>query len=73
MKTAVQSLVSAYIDKMGIRYSHVCKATGIDKRALYDILKLRRELRADEYMKICAALDVSPDKFNTEVKEKTTE
>lgn len=64
LKTEVQALVRTYIDSRGIKRNHISRVTGIDKRALSDILCCKRELRADEFMKICAALDVEPNKFD---------
>lgn len=67
MKTAVQKKIRAYVDSKGIKRSHIASASGIDRRALSDIMCCRRELRADEYMKICEALEVEPNEFYTKI------
>ena len=57
--------VSKYFKEKGIMVSTVSEKTGITGGVLYKSIHENptRKLRADEFMKICAFLDVDPRQF----------
>lgn len=58
--------IKTYLDKNGIRYTHVSKKTGIPMNVLSPMLNEKREIKAVEYFTICNALKVSLDEFADE-------
>lgn len=62
---AVTTAVAKYIKEKGIAVSAIIKSTGLTPNAIYPSLcdDPKRKLRADEFMKICAFLEVDPRKF----------
>lgn len=59
----VQTRIAAYLHDKGISCSHVAKKTGISRYRLSYIVNNHTELRADEFEKICIALEVNPSEF----------
>lgn len=59
----VQSRISAYLEKMGISQRSVCKKTGIREDSMSKMLNGKRKMTADEFEKICLALEKSPNDF----------
>lgn len=59
----VQSRISAYLKKMGISQRSVCEKTGIREDAMSAMLNGKRKMTADEFEKICLALEKSPNDF----------
>ena len=59
----VQSRLSEYIRNMGIKQTAICNKTGINKDALCAILAGRRKMSADEFEKICMAIQKQPNDF----------
>lgn len=55
--------IKTYLDKYGIKYSHVSEKTGIPMNILSPILNGKREIKAEEYFAICDALSVSLERF----------
>ncbi len=68
MKNPTEELAQ-YIREKGIRISAIIKATGLNDNALYASLGDRsrerwaRELRADEFLAVCAFIGVNPMDF----------
>ena len=62
--TATKKLAE-YLNRRGISIAAILKATGLSKQPLYMSLGSGRgrELRADEFLKICAFLEVDPMMF----------
>lgn len=58
-------LLATYIKEKGIKLAAISSGTGITKGVLYPSLGSGRgrELRVDEFMKICLFLDVEPTVF----------
>lgn len=50
--------LSEYIEIRGIRQAFIARKIGMNKNALSNTLAGRRKLLADEYIKLCDALDV---------------
>ena len=59
----VQSRISEYIKHMGIKQVIISEKTGISKDALSAILNNKRKMSADEFEKVCIAIEKSPNDF----------
>lgn len=59
----VQSRISEYIKRMGIKQTTICEKTGIPKDALSTMLSNKRKMSADEFEKICIAIEKAPNDF----------
>ena len=61
----ITAAVSQYIQEKGISVLHIAEKTGLRYGAIYPSLcpNPTRKLRADELMRICAFLDMEPNKF----------
>ena len=59
----VQTRVAEYIRNMGIKQTTICEKTGISVSALSAMLTNRRKMTADEFEKICIAIEKSPNDF----------
>ncbi|MCI8800177.1 MAG: helix-turn-helix transcriptional regulator [Lachnospiraceae bacterium] len=55
--------IKAYLNDKGIRQSYVSKKTGIPAPVLNMILNNNRKIEANEYMKICDAINVPLEQF----------
>lgn len=58
-----QQRIGQYIEEHGIRQSFVAQKSGIDLAVFNRIVLNKRAMRADEYEKICIALDKEPNDF----------
>lgn len=67
----VQSRISEYIKKMGIKQRTICEKTGIRVDAMSAILNGKRKMSADEYELICIAIQKEPNDFMLIEKEET--
>ena len=63
--------INAFLINQGIKKKYVAEKTGISENALNLALNEKRRLLADEYIKICIALNVPFDQFVTETDRKT--
>ena len=59
----VQTRVAEYIRNMGIKQTAICEKTGISVSALSAMLTNRRKMTADEFEKICIAIEKEPNDF----------
>lgn len=58
----------------GISIAELARRIGIDKKRLWYVLNGQREMRVDEFLKLCVALRIDPCSFVTrEVVEQITE
>lgn len=55
--------IREYLKANGITQEYIAKKTGMTKQAVSSSLCGARKLSADEYVSICEALGVSPNKF----------
>ncbi len=62
--------IKSYLDKNGIKYSHVSEKTGIPMNVLSPMLNEKREIKATEYFLICNELGVPLDEFAEELERK---
>lgn len=59
----VQSRIADYIRKMGIKQTAICEKTNISAWALSAMMTGRRKMSADEFEKICRAIEKEPNDF----------
>ena len=52
-----------YIRQHGIKLNFVAQKAGIPKQRFYGIMSGRMKLRADEFVRVCDALNVDPKFF----------
>ncbi len=58
----------------GISIAELARRIGIDKKRLWYVLNGQREMRVDEFLKLCVALRIDPRSFVTrEMVEQITE
>jgi len=66
--------VSEYVRQKGFNLSEISRRTGLPYMVLYDSLmneKRDRDLRVDEFLRLCDHLDVDPMQFYTFEPEET--
>lgn len=59
----VQSRVAEYIKRIGIKQAAICQKTGIKAKRMSGILTCSLKMTADEYEKICRAIEKEPNDF----------
>lgn len=59
----VQARIAQYVSDNGIKQTFIADKTGLSKNAISAILTLNRKMSADEYEKICRALNKTPNDF----------
>jgi len=59
----VQSRVAEYVKRLGIKQAAICAKTGINPKRMSGILTCKLKMTADEYEKICRAIEVQPNEF----------
>lgn len=59
----VQTRVIEYINRIGITQAAICKKTGITPNRMSRIMTLAGKMTADEYEKICRAIEKEPNDF----------
>lgn len=59
----VQSRVAEYIKRIGIKQAAICQKTGINPKRMSGILTCSLKMTADEYEKICRAIEKEPNDF----------
>lgn len=69
MKNIVQSALREYVKSHGIKQRYIAEATGMPEYMISDIFCMRREMKADEFMNICAAINKSPNDFTIAEKQ----
>lgn len=63
--------INTYLNEQGIKKKYVAEKTGISENALNLVLNGKRRLLADEYVKICNALNVPFDRFINQDSQKS--
>lgn len=58
-----QERIGEYLEQNGIRQTFVAQKSGIDVAVFNRIILNKRAMRADEYEKICIALNKQPNDF----------
>lgn len=59
----VQGRIAQYVSDNGIKQTFIVEKTGLSKNVVSGILTLSRKMSADEYEKICKALNKTPNDF----------
>ena len=62
-KSMVHERLADYIKANGITQAHICRKTGLSANAVSQILKGEQRLPVDDYVAICAAINVEPSRF----------
>ena len=59
----INEIIACYIKNNGVKQSYISEATGINKNALSSILKGKRKMSADEFLKIILLLNIEIGEF----------
>ena len=59
----VQTRVAEYIKHIGITQASICRKTGIKPKRMHVIMTCNSKMTADEYEKICRAIEKEPNDF----------
>lgn len=62
---AIHEAVEAARQNRGISVAELARRIGIDKKRLWHVLNGQREMRVDEFLKLCVALRIDPRSFVT--------
>lgn len=57
----VRECLRPAIDEKGYKYSHIATEAGLTDQQLSDIMNKRRRLEANEFVKICNAIGMTPN------------
>lgn len=61
----INQMLNEYVTVNGIKQIYISKKTGIDTNTISQILTGKRRILADEFLRICIALDLDPNYFRT--------
>lgn len=64
---ATQGRVADYIREMGIKQSVIASKTGLSEQTVSTIMKGKRKMTIDDFVKICKAIGKEPNDFMEEV------
>lgn len=59
----INEYINTYMEERGIKQSFLAQKTGISQNAISRILRGVRGISAEEFIKICIALDIDPNVF----------
>lgn len=59
----VQRRLFSYVREMGIRQKAICDKTGITIDRMSALFREKTQMTADEYEKVCKAIQKSPNDF----------
>lgn len=59
----INKYINTYMEERGIKQSFLAQKTGISQDAISRILRGVRGISAEEFIKICIALDIDPNVF----------
>lgn len=59
----VQARVAEYIKRLGIKQAEISRKTDIKQKRLSGIMNCSLKMTADEYEKICKAIEKEPNDF----------
>lgn len=67
MKDEIQvaDILKSYISEKCINVSKLARSAGVSYNVLYNVLKDRTTLKADDFIKICNALEMTGDELLT--------
>lgn len=57
----VRDCVKPAIEKTGLKQSVVAERMGLTQQQLCDVINKRRKLEANEFINLCAVLEISPN------------
>ena len=61
---SINKELNDYVTSNGIKQSYICEQTGIHPDIVSRILREARKITAEEFLKICNALNLDPRDFN---------
>lgn len=59
-----QKALSQYVESHGIKQSAIARALGIRPHRVHEIMRLKTEMKASEFLLICRFLDKEPNFFD---------
>lgn len=59
----MQTALREYVKNNGIKQSFIAQRTGLKEYSVSDIFCNRREMKADEFVLICLAINKNPNDF----------
>lgn len=59
----VQTRVAEYVRRLGIKQAEISRKTGISQKRVSGIMNCSLKMSADEYEKICKAIEKEPNDF----------
>lgn len=62
----VNQKLNNFICERGIKQSYIAEQTGISKDAISKILRGKRKITADEFLRICNSVQIDPNIFRAE-------
>ncbi len=62
--------IKQYLEDNGIKQNYLSEKTGIPANVINVILNNKRKIEANEYMKLCDALNLPLDYFKPKIKSK---
>ena len=62
--TVVKVIEQSRVDR-GISVAELARRIGVDRKRLWYILNSQREMRVDEFLKLCVFFDLGPGRFVT--------
>lgn len=65
----INEMLNDYVNKNGIKQVHIAQKTGIAVNIISKMLKGNRKIQADEFLRICTALNIDPNIFRSELKK----
>lgn len=65
----MQEKIKEYLEKNGIKQTHIQRQLGISRSACNAMLNGKRKMTAQEYLKICQVLKVPADYFGKDLLE----
>lgn len=67
----INQKLNEYVTDNGIKQIYIVQKTGLSADTISKILKGKRRILADEFLIICAALDIDPNIFRDRPTNKT--
>lgn len=59
-----QKALSQYVESHGVKQSAIARALGIRPHRVHEIMRLKTEMKASEFLLICRFLDKEPNFFD---------
>ena len=60
----INKMIADIVEQRGIKQTYIAERTGLTVDAVSRIMRSERKLGAEEFLKICELLNVSPESFS---------